>query len=205
MSDLTEKRIEALEVALTNEKRESEFYLKQAERTSNPLGKQMFQTLSNDEAEHYARIQELHKKLTEDGKWPETLPLKVKGTDAGDVLKKVVEGVDTSNQADTDDMEAVKIAIEFETKGEAFYKKLKESVDDPLEKDFYGMLESIEREHRLSLEDTYEYFKDPEGMVPADGKTASGRRLIGTGRACPVPAVHWTSGAGQSGWTARQR
>ena len=163
MSDLTQKRIEALEVALTNEKRESEFYLKQAERTSNPLGKQMFQTLSNDEAEHYERIQGLHKKLTEDGKWPETLPLKVKGTDAGDVLKKVVEDVDTSNQADTDDMEAIKIAIAFETKGEAFYKSLKESVDDPLEKDFYGMLESIEREHRLSLEDTYEYFKDPEG------------------------------------------
>ena len=79
------------------------------------------------------------------------------------MLKKVVEGVDTSNQADTDDMEAVKIAIDFETKGEAFYKQLKEGVDDPLEKEFYGMLESIEREHRLSLEDTYEFFKDPEG------------------------------------------
>jgi hypothetical protein len=28
---------------------------------------------------------------------------------------------------------------------------------------FYGLLETIEREHRLSLQDTYEYFKDPEG------------------------------------------
>jgi rubrerythrin len=163
MSETTDKRIQALEVALTNEKREGEFYLKQAQRTQNPLGKQMFQTLSNDEAEHYARIQELHKKLSEEGKWPESVPLTVKGTDAGDVLKKVVEGVDTANQADTDDMEAVKIAIDFEAKGEAFYKKLKDSVDDPLEKQFYGMLESIEREHRLSLEDTYEFFKDPEG------------------------------------------
>ena len=163
MSDLTQKRIEALEVALTNEKRESEFYLKHAQRTSNPLGKRMFETLSKDETEHYQRILELHKKLKAGGKWPETLPLKVKDTDAGDVLKKVVEGVDTSNAADTDDMEAVKIAIAFETKGEAFYKQLAENVEDPLEKAFYGMLESIEREHRLSLEDTYEYFKDPEG------------------------------------------
>jgi len=32
-----------------------------------------------------------------------------------------------------------------------------------VEKSFYGLLETIEREHRLSLEDTYEYFKDPEG------------------------------------------
>jgi rubrerythrin len=163
MSERTESRIQALEVALTNEQRESEFYLKHAQRTRNPLGKKMFETLSNDEAEHYARIQELHKKLSEDGKWPESVPLQVKGTEAGDVLKKVVEGVDTMAAADTDDMEAVKIAIEFETKGEAFYKKLRESVDDPLEKQFYGMLETIEREHRLSLEDTYDFFKDPEG------------------------------------------
>jgi len=158
-----QERIQALEIALNNEKREGEFYRKNAERTSDPLGKKMFQTLAEDEAEHYARILELHHKLTEQGKWPETVPLNVKGTEVKDVLKSVVEAVDTSAKSAVDDMEAVKIAIEFETKGEAFYKKLKEGVSDPHEKSFYGMPESIEREHRLSLEDTYEYFKDPEG------------------------------------------
>lgn len=163
MSDKTKERIQALEVALTNEKREGEFYQKHAERTQNPLGRKMFQTLAKDEAEHYQRILELHEKLTDDGQWPETLPLTVNQTEVKDVLKAVVEAVDTSAQSDTSDMEAVKIAIEFETKGELFYKKLKDGVEDSQEKAFYGMLESIEREHRLSLEDTYEYFKDPEG------------------------------------------
>jgi rubrerythrin len=163
MSAKTEDRIEALQVALTNEKREGEFYRKHAERTKDPLGRKMFQTLAKDEAEHYQRIQELHKRLTSEGKWPATLPLKVKDTVVKDVLKSVVEGVDTAAGADTDDLEAVKIAIAFEAKGEAFYKKLRQSVEDPQEKGFYGMLESIEREHRLSLEDTYQYFKDPEG------------------------------------------
>ena len=163
MSAKTEDRIEALEVALTNEKREGEFYRKHAERTKDPLGRKMFQTLAADEAEHYQRIQELHKRLNSEGKWPATLPLKVKDTVIKDVLKSVVEGVNTAAGADTDDLEAVKIAIEFEAKGEAFYKKLRQSVEDPQEKSFYGMLESIEREHRLSLEDTYQYFKDPEG------------------------------------------
>jgi hypothetical protein len=41
------------------------------------------------------------------------------------------------------------------------YKKLREAADDPVEQTFYGMLETMEREHRLSLENTYEYFKDP--------------------------------------------
>ena len=48
-------------------------------------------------------------------------------------------------------------------KGEKFYSDLRDSVDDPVEKEFYRVLASMEREHRLSLEDTYEYFKDPEG------------------------------------------
>jgi len=35
-------RLNALEVALNNETREREFYLKNAERTKNALGKRMF-------------------------------------------------------------------------------------------------------------------------------------------------------------------
>jgi len=163
MSAGTGERIEALQVALNNEKREGEFYRRHAERTRDPLGRKMFNTLADDENEHYQRILELHKKLSSEGKWPETLPLKVKDTEVKDVLKSVVEDVATSAEADTDDMEAVKIAIAFEGKGEAFYKNLRKSVEDPQEKTFYGLLESIEREHRLSLEETYEYFKDPEG------------------------------------------
>ncbi|MDZ7582274.1 MAG: ferritin family protein [Deltaproteobacteria bacterium] len=163
MSAKTEDRIEALEVALTNEKREGEFYRKHAQRTKDPLGRKMFQTLADDEAEHYSRIQELHKKLSSEGKWPATLPLKVKDTVVKDVLKSVVEGIDTATETDMDDLEAVKFAIEFEAKGEAFYKKLRQNVEDPQERTFYGMLESIEREHRLSLEETFAYFKDPEG------------------------------------------
>ncbi|UCG14557.1 MAG: ferritin family protein [Deltaproteobacteria bacterium] len=163
MTSKTEERIQALEVALNNESRERDFYMKHAERTTNSFGKLMFQSLANDEAEHYQRLLQLHKKLKAEGRWPETIPLKVKGTDMHSVLKKVVESVDTSAKADTDDMEAVQIAIDFEAKGEKFYSDLRDSVDNPVEKEFYRVLAAMEREHRLSLEDTLEYFKDPEG------------------------------------------
>ena len=163
MSGKTEERIKALEVALNNESRERDFYLKHAERTSNPFGKMMFQSIANDESEHYQRLLELHKKLKEEGRWPETLPLKVKGTDMKSILKKVVDSVDTSAKVDTDDLEAVEIALDFEARGEKFYSDLRDSVDNPVEREFYGVLAAMEREHRLSLEDTLEYFKDPEG------------------------------------------
>jgi rubrerythrin len=175
MDEKTQDRIKALEIALNNELREKEFYLKHAQRTSNALGKLMFETIASDEDEHYQRLLELHKTLEKEGKWPETIPIKVKGTQVKDVLKKVVESVDTVHKADLNDMEAVKIAIDFETKGETFYSKLEKSTDNSQEKQFFALLASMEREHRLSLEDTYEFFKDPEGWYRLqEGHTLDG-------------------------------
>lgn len=163
MSFTTVERIKALEIALNNESKERGFYLEHAARSSNSLGKLMFASIARDEDEHYQRILRLHKKLISDGKWPETVPIEVKGTEVKAVLQRIVDTVDTSSKADMDDIEAVKVAIDFETKGEMFYDKLAREVDNPMEKKFYEFLAGIERDHRLSLEDTYEYFRDPSG------------------------------------------
>jgi rubrerythrin len=161
MSLTTVERIKALEIALNNESKERGFYLEHAARTRNSLGKLMFASIASDEDEHYQRILGLHKKLISDGKWPETVPIEVKGTEVKAVLQKIVDTVDTPSKADMDDIEAVKVAVDFETAGEMFYGKLAKEVDNPMEKKFYEFLAGIEREHRLSLEDTYEYFQDP--------------------------------------------
>jgi len=81
------------------------------------------------------------------------------------VILKAIESVDSSSKADMDDVEAVKIAIDFEAKGEKFYSDLAKSVDHPMEKKFYEFLASIEGEHRLSLQDTLEYFQDPAAWL----------------------------------------
>ena len=163
MASKTQERIDALQVALNNEAREKEFYEKNAERTKNPLGKMMFAQIASEEDEHFKRILTLHKRLKNEGKWPETIPIEVNGTEVKDVLKKFVESVDTSAKADENDLQAVKTALDFETKGELFYGDLAKKVDNPREKKFYEFLSSIEREHRLSLEDTLEFFQDPSG------------------------------------------
>jgi rubrerythrin len=163
MERKAEERIKALEVALNNEAREREFYLKHKERSRNPHGKSMFGSIADDELEHFKRLQELHKRLKEEKKWPETLPIRVKGTEVKTILKRLIDSVDTSSTADTDDVEAVRIAIDFEAKGEFFYSDLRDSVDNPMERGFYDILATMEREHRLSLEDTLEYFLNPAG------------------------------------------
>jgi rubrerythrin len=158
-----EERIKSLKVALNNEDQERNFYLKHRDKARNAIGKLIFASLANDEAEHYQRIFRLHEKLKEEGKWPETIPLKVKGTEIKSVLQREIDAVEQLPEMDKDELEAVKIAVDFEAKGVQFYENLRDKVDDPLEKEFHGMLASIEREHFLSLQDTYEHFKDLEG------------------------------------------
>lgn len=155
------ERLSALEVALNNETREREFYLKNAERTKDPLGKAMFQQIADDELEHYQRLKQLHEKWSKQEKWPGTVPLKVKDTVVKDVLVDFLKKVDKSAKGDADDLEAVRTAIDFEAKGAKYYAQLRDDVSDPKEKQFFDLLSRIENEHYLSLKDTEEYLVDP--------------------------------------------
>jgi rubrerythrin len=155
MSMEIEERIKSLEVALNNETQERNFYMKHREKTSNPIGKLIFAT--------YQRIFQLHEKLKEEGKWPETIPLTIKGTEIKSVLQREIDAVEQLPEMDKDELEAVKIALDYEAEGVRFYENLRDNVDDPLEKEFYGMIASMEREHFLSLQDVYEHFRDLEG------------------------------------------
>jgi rubrerythrin len=155
------ERLSALEVALNNEMREREFYLKNAKRTKNPLGKKMFQQIGDDELEHYERLKQLHQKWSKQEKWPETVPLKVKDTIVKDVLLEFIEKVDMTAKGDSDDLEAVRTAIDFEAKGAKFYAELRDSISNSKEKEFFDLLSKMENEHYISLKDTEEYFIDP--------------------------------------------
>jgi rubrerythrin len=154
-------RLNALEVALNNETREREFYLKNAKRTKNPLGKKMFKQIGDDELEHYQRLKQLHQKWSKQEKWPETVPLKVKDTIVKDILLEFVKKVDQSAKGDSDDLEAIRTAQDFEAKGAKYYSELRDSVSNPKEKEFFDLLARMENEHYLSLKDTEEYFIDP--------------------------------------------
>jgi len=156
-----QENLNALEVALNNEMREREFYLKNAERTKNPVGKAMFNQIANEELEHYERLKEVHERWERNEKWPETVPLKVKDTIVKNLLKDSVESVDMMPEKDDDDLKAIQTAIDFEAKGASHYAQLRDNVSDPKEKEFFNLLSKIEHEHYLSLKDTEEYLTDP--------------------------------------------
>ncbi len=154
-------RLNALDVALNNEMREHEFYLKNAERTKNPVGKTMFRQIAAEELEHYERLKQLHENWAKDKKWPDTVPLKVKDAIVKDILKDVVKKAASAPPGDADDLKALEEAIDFEGQGATYYARLRDDVTDPKEKAFFELLANIEHEHFVSLKDTQEYFLDP--------------------------------------------
>jgi len=159
-----EPRLNALDIALKNEMNEHQFYKKNAERTTNTVGRAMFEQIAAEELEHYERLKQLADSWTKDKKWPETIPLKVKETEVRSIFARAARASGkAAADGDDDDLRAVRTAIEFEAKGAKFYAELRDRSDDPKEKAFFGLLADIEHEHFASLKDTEEFFVDPGG------------------------------------------
>jgi rubrerythrin len=157
-----EKRINALELALQNEMNEHHYYLKNAERTSNAIGKAMFAQIASEELEHYERLKQLADIWQKNNKWPETIPLRVKDTEVRAVFCRALQaGGETAADGKEDDLQAVRTAIAFEARGAKFYAELRDQSIDQNEKTFFGLLADIEHEHFASLKETEEFFTDP--------------------------------------------
>jgi rubrerythrin len=156
-----EERLNALGIALRNEMNEHRFYLANAERTANPVGKAMFEQIAGEELEHYERLKQLAESWRKDQTWPDTIPLVVKDTAVKAVFSRAAQASAKAAAGDDDDLKAVRKAIEFEAEGATFYAGLRDQSVDPKEKAFFGLLADIEHEHYVSLKETEEFFVDP--------------------------------------------
>jgi len=164
------EKMQALELALMNEKKEKEFYLMHAGRTNDPLGRAMFNSIAGEEGEHYNRLLELHGKMEERERWPDDFSVDISASKVREILDGVIGAAASPAGGDEEDVEAVKIAIAFESKGEKFYDKMAAGAGNDRERHFFSLLASMERDHRLSLEDTLAYFEDPKGWLQMKGR-----------------------------------
>jgi rubrerythrin len=155
------KRMNALKFALQNEQKERDFYLANARRTKNLAGKNMFKQIADEEKEHFDVLKKLHDQWEKKQKWPATIPLKVKKSLAGSILKSMSGKKSARLRGDEDDLKAIRTALDFEARGMALYTKLENESTDPKEKKFFNLIAGIEREHFLSLRETEEFLTDP--------------------------------------------
>jgi rubrerythrin len=165
------QRMNALKFALENEHKEYEFYMDNARRTKNQAGKNMFKQLANEEKEHYEILRKLHDSWEKQKKWPATVPLKVKKSLAGSILKAMEGKKSARMKGNEDDLKAIRTAIDFEARGVDLYTKLEKASTDPKEKAFFNLISGIERSHFLSLRETEEFLLDPVSWYQNAEKT----------------------------------
>jgi len=155
------ERVDALKVALDNELNEHQFYLKHAERTKNPAGRAMFKQIASEEMQHYEALKQIMASWNKNEKWPGTVSAKVKGTVVKDILKGLLKEAQSLPHGDKDDLEALRVAIDFEGEGCAYYARLRDGSTDAAEKSFFNLMADIEHEHYVSLKETEELLTNP--------------------------------------------
>jgi rubrerythrin len=156
--------IRMLETALEMEEKGKEFYEKAISNCTNALGKDIFTTLMKDEIVHLDRIKSIYESLKNDNTW--SMNWQSYKEDHGDLklfFKNLAVKHGGNITADTKDLEALDIGIDFEAKSVKYYKEALSKSNDPLEKAFLEKMVDEENLHHFVLSDLKFYLSDPTG------------------------------------------
>jgi len=137
----------ALELAIRNERAEIAFYEKEAKRSTVRAASTLFLMLAAQEEHHIRLLEELNRRLTRKGTWPEHIDTDSMTVNIDEVFEQLtlLDGGDTPQELS--DIEALKRAIEFEKRAEAFYTKLAKESADKQEEAFFSAIAGFERQH----------------------------------------------------------
>jgi len=147
----------ALEKAMEVERQGRVFYEEAAGRVQDAAGKAVFQTLANDEVEHIRLLQAEYEQISNEGEWMELGEAKV--CEPQTPLKLFPDKRDAALviPAGAKDVDALKLAMDFEERGYKAYKKAQKETDDPNGKKVYTFLAKQENNHYVFLQKTYDY------------------------------------------------
>lgn len=151
MSEPGKSVMDALMRGMEIEKETFDFYTRAEQKTFNPEGKRIFKWLAKSEEGHYLKLAELYKALDQGGRWVfyggSTITLEPAGDQGG-------VGFDTG------DVEALRLAMEVEKKGIAYFDELLSQTTDP---EGRNMVETLRREEEEHLRVISEKLRSLEG------------------------------------------
>ena len=147
----------ALEKATEVERQGRVFYEEAAARMQDAAGKAVFQNLAKDEVEHIRLLQAEYDQISKDSVWMELDEAKV--CEPQTHLKLFPDKKDARLviPAKGKDVDALKLAMDFEERGYKAYKKAQKDTGDPNGKKVYAFLAKMENNHYVFLQKTYDY------------------------------------------------
>jgi rubrerythrin len=157
------RTIEVLQLAVRMEVEGKEFYQKASQKSSNRLAKELFQQLASEEDVHLKNFEEMYEAFKRGQNWPDVEPPSEKGEKLKSLFAEATKALGSKLKVAESELEAIKIAMDMESKSYNLYHSRSEESTLPVEKRFYQTLAGEEREHHLALLDSYEYLSDPAG------------------------------------------
>ena len=151
--------LESIEIAMDAELKASEFYQNSVEKVTSERGKDLLQQLSDFEQNHYNRLNELKKSLTEKGEF-----IEYEGTEFSS-SKKFSSEVSGKIESNKDEVVNILImAIDAETKAYEHYRKMADETDNPKGKKMFLKLADEETSHRRILSDEFYHINNQGGL-----------------------------------------
>jgi len=144
----------AIETAVKMEIDAMKFYHEAAQKTNHPFAKRMFQGFIRDEDRHLKMLKDILGGM--DLKIVSLHPKAEIRTIFSELKEQMMKRITAS----TDEIEAVQVALDFETKGFEFYKKAAGEAVDEKEKALFSVLAAEEQEHYSILQNTHSFLKD---------------------------------------------
>ncbi len=163
MPESTDRSLSMLAAALEKEEFGRDFYVKAARECANELGKEIFGILMKEEGVHIARIKLLYDSLSGGSAWSGDWKSH-KGTNENlqKLFRDRMTALGTGIKADTGDIEALDLGMDFEQGAIKFYAEHLPLAADDLERAFVEAMVLEERTHYSTLADIRLFLTDPE-------------------------------------------
>ena len=154
---------EVLELALRMETDGQEFYLKAGQKSGSKLARDLFGRLAKEEEAHRRRFEQIYEAIKRERSWPVIQIESDHGKGLKSVFAQATRELGKETKVAESELEAIKIAMDMETKSYDLYHRRGGETSLPVEKQFYVALAGEERGHYLALSDAHEYLTDPAG------------------------------------------
>ena len=155
------KTQQAFQTAIQMEIDGKEYYQQMSQKSTNQLGRELFQSLAAEEDIHRQKFEELYKVIRSKKAWPKTDFQPDRGKQLRTLFSKAVQEAGSNLNMTATELDAVKEAMDMENKTFDFYDSQSQNATHDAEREFYESLAAEERGHHLILIDYYEYLKNP--------------------------------------------
>jgi rubrerythrin len=144
----------ALEISRKMETDAIKFYVEAAQKMRYPAGKKMFLSITEDERRHLELISLLIRgmQITPQDVSPMQNVKTVFESMKDEMMQRVA--------ASTDELEALKVAMEMEREGEKFYQQSLAAATTEKEKALFRRLADEEKQHYAMFANTYNHLSD---------------------------------------------